>query len=98
MRPRGGQRYVLVCALYVSFLISDLISLTSLVGYRSMAAGSRPWMLAAATMAWGLLPGMWTRGGKRCVLSHAFFKSDLTLPRPQSLLLQDSGVRPQDHG
>ena len=25
------------------------------------------------------------------------FKSDLTLPRPPPLLLQDSGVRPQDH-
>ena len=41
---------------------------------------------------------MWTRDGKRYVLAHAFFKSDLTLPRPPPLLLQDSGVRPQDHG
>ena len=43
-------------------------------------------------------PGMWTQGRKRCVLTHAFFKSDLTLPRPPPLLLQDSGVRLQDHG
>ena len=28
------------------------------------------------------------------MLAHAFFKSDLILPRPPPLLLQDSGVRP----
>ena len=67
MRPRGGQRYVLASAMYVGFLISDLMPLTSLVGHRSTPAELRPRMLAKATTTPGLRPrdhgpGMWTRG------------------------------------
>ena len=65
MRPRGGQMYVLARALYVGFLISDLIPLASLVRHRSTPAGLRPRMLAAATMARRLLPrDVDTRGKK----------------------------------
>ena len=93
-----GQRYVLVRALCVGFLISDLIPLTSLVGNRSTAAGSRTRMLAVATTAPGLRPRDVDTRRKKVRARARIFKSDLTLPCPPPLLLQDSGVRPQDHG